>query len=103
MDYEVVLPPDTQHEIDDFIEQSYVSRASALAAADALDAETSKLAANPTLGAAPLGTPLESRRVHRFRLVVDDSVRTVEFLYCIRKATQRIILTGFRLVPPKPL
>lgn len=49
------MPPDTQNEIEEFRENYFIGRASQMAAVDALDREAEKLAANPTLGAVPLG------------------------------------------------
>lgn len=103
MAFEIVLPPDTQNEIEEFIENCFIGRASQMAAVDALDREAEKLAANPTLGAAPLGTPLENRRIHRFGMTVGDESHTVEYLYHLNKSAERITLYGFRRVPPKAL
>jgi hypothetical protein len=81
MAFEIVLPPDTQNEIEEFVENYFIGRASQMAAVDALDREVEKLAANPTLGAVPMGTPLENRRIHRFTMTVGDDSQTVEYLY----------------------
>jgi hypothetical protein len=100
MAFEFVLPPDTQTEIEEFVENYFIGRASQMAAVDALDREAEKLAANPTLGAVPMGTPLENRRIHRFNMTVGDASHTVEYLYYLNKSAERITLYGFRRVPP---
>lgn len=100
MAFEAVLPRDAQNEIEEFIEECFVGRATKLAAIDALDREVEKLAANPTLGAVPLGTPLETRRIHRFSITVGDQAHTVEYLYYLNKAAERITLYSFRRLPP---
>ena len=100
MAFEIVLPPDTQNEIEEFVENYFIGRASQMAAVDALDREVEKLAANPTLGAVPMGTPLENRRIHRFTMTVGDDSQTVEYLYYLNKSVGRITLYGFRRVPP---
>lgn len=100
MDFEIVLPHDTQNEMEEFVTDHFIGQASQLAAADALDAEMEKLAANPTLGAAPFGTPFESRRVHRFSMTIGDRPHTLEFLYRLHKSAGRIVIHGFRRIPP---
>lgn len=91
MPFEIVLPLDTQNEIEEFIVDHYVGLASQLAAAGAIDDETEKLAANPTLGTVPIGTPFETRRIHRFTIAVGDKTRVVELLYFLNNRAQRIV------------
>lgn len=100
MAFEIVLPRDTQNEIEEFLEEYFVGRATKMAVVDALDREAEKLAANPTLGAVRIGTPLEKRRIHRFNITVGDYTHTIEFLYYLNAAVERITLYGFRRVPP---
>ena len=103
MAFEIVLPPDTQNEVDEFIARRCSSRDQESAVVGALDEELGKLAANPTLGAVPIGTPFETRRIHRFTILVGDTVRTVEFIYSVRKEAERLVISGFREVPPNAL
>lgn len=98
MAFRVVLPHDTQTDIDEFIERRCRHRASASAVIQAMRAECDKLAANPTLGAAPLGTPFERRRIHRFTIPIEAVIWTVEFLYAADPQSQTIVLAGFREV-----
>ena len=98
MAYEIVLPPDTQNEIEEFIEDRYIGQAAQMAAVDAVDHEIEKLAINPTLGAVPRGTPFQTRRVHRFRCTVGDVTRMAEIMYRINKKNETIVLSGFREV-----
>lgn len=96
MVYETVLPPDTQNEIEEFLEERYVGHAATMQAVDEIEREIEKLAANPTLGAVPRGTPFETRRIHRFKVDVADNSRTVEFMYCVNKNRPSIVFSGFR-------
>jgi len=98
MVYETVLPPDTQNQIEEFLEERYVGHAATMLAIDAIDQEIEKLAVNPTLGAVPRGTPFETRRIHRFRISVGDQTRTVEFMYWINRKRPSIVFSGFREV-----
>ena len=102
MAYEQVLPSDTANEITDFIENRYVGAASQMAAADAIEGEMSKIAANPTLGAPVYGGPFESRRIHRFTIEVADSTRTVELIYKVSPRPS-VVFSGFREVSTTPL
>lgn len=102
MAFEIVFPHDTQTDVDAFIEQRCHNRAEALEVEEALRQECEKLAANPTLGTVPLGTPFETRRIHRFRVTAAGIARTVEFLYHVNAERRVVVLTGFREVPPIP-
>lgn len=62
-----------------------------------------KLAANPTLGTIPIGTPFESRRIHRFSIAVGDAARVVGLMYFLNNRAERIVFHGFRGVPPPAL
>jgi len=103
MAFEIVLPLDTQNEITAFVEDHYIGRAAQLAVADAIEEEFAKLAANPTLGAVPVGTPFETRRIHRVVIAIGDVVNTVELLYRINRASSTIVVHGCRRVPPTAL
>src|SRR2546427_958748 len=96
MAYGHTLPPDTQNEIQGFIEDNYIGLASMMAAATAVDIEIAKVTANPTLGASVPGGPFESRRIHRFVIAVGDHRRTVELAYKINHKESRIVFSGFQ-------
>lgn len=98
MAFEIVLPTDTQNEIEEYVRTHFTGHRRLLAT-DALEHEMEVLRANPTLGAAPLGTPLETRRVHRFTVVIDHETNTVEYLYNLNSKAQTITIYGFRSVP----
>lgn len=103
MAFEIILPQDTQNEITSFIEDHYIGRATQMAVADAVDEEFAKLQVNPTLGAVPVGTPFETRRIHRFNITVGDRSHIVELAYKINRISSTITLVGFRWVPPQRL
>lgn len=103
MAFEIVLPRDTQNEIDEFVETLFVDRDTKMAAANALEREADKLAANPTLGAVPIGSPLERRRIYRFSIAVGDDKYTVEYLYYLNEIAERITVYGFRRISPTAL
>ncbi len=103
MPYEIELPRDTQNEIEEFIQRRYLGQAAELAAVDALATEMDNLAANPGLGAVPVGTPFDRRRIHRFKLVVGDTLRLVELIYRVSHENRTIVFHGFREVPTSPL
>ncbi|HEV8381200.1 MAG TPA: hypothetical protein VGQ29_06440 [Gemmatimonadales bacterium] len=103
MAYEQVLPPDTANEIRDFVIERYVGAASQMAAADAIEREMGKVASNPTLGAAVPGGPFESRRIHRFSVVVANQARTAELAYRVNQKSETVVFSGFREIPTTPL
>jgi|CXWL01.1.fsa_nt_gi hypothetical protein len=100
MPFEAVYPHDTEKQIFEFVGDNYVGRATQDAALDAIDAHIELLCLNPTLGATPVGTPFETRRVYRFQIEVAESVQTVEFMYKINRVNQTLSLLGFRRVVP---
>lgn len=99
MAFAIVLPPDTQTELDEYVDTQFATEQAQLAAAGALDRALEILAANPTIGAVPVGTPFETRRIYRATLDVDGEKREVEFLYKLNKQTGSIVVHGFRAVP----
>lgn len=100
MPCEIVLPRDTQVEIEEFITHRCIGKDAELASADAIQHEMEKLAANPTLGAAPPGGPFENRRIHRFKVpLAIDSTTLVELAYAIRWDDSLVVFSGFREVP----
>lgn len=103
MAFEIVLPRDTQNEIEEFITERYVGLAAQLAGADAIEREMEKVAANPTLGTVPIGTPFETRRIHRFAITVGDTTRLAEVLYFVRTKAEKVIFYGFHEVTPPAL
>lgn len=100
MPYEIVLPPDTQNEIETFIIDYFIGRASQLAAVDALDLEAERIRANPTLGVAPPESIVQTRWVHQFVVTVGEVSQAVEYTYRVNDETGVITILGFRRIPP---
>ena len=98
MGYGRDIPPDTQNQIIEFIENAYVGNAAQAQAADAIDRELEKVATNPRLGASRPGGPFESRRIYRFGLNIGDEVREVEVAYKISEKSKVVVFSGFHEV-----
>jgi hypothetical protein len=93
------LPHDTQVEIEEFIDQRCEGKDAQLNAVGTIQHEMEKLAANPTLGASPPGSPFEWRRIHRFRIERAPGGHVIaELAYAVRWESSIIVFSGFREV-----
>ncbi len=99
MGYELVLPPDTQSEIADFILNEFVGDVEQLEAAQAVELELDKLAANPKLGTSPPG-PFENRPIYRFTIAVGEKRLTAQASYKVLERDGLIVVVGFGRVGP---
>jgi len=99
MAYAVVLPRDTQTDIDEIVEGQFVGKLGQLAGVDAIEQELQHLATNPTLGAVVFGGPYESRRIYKCSIRV-DGYRPVEleFAYRLNAHKQQITISSARVV-----
>ena len=102
MGYKLVLPPDTQSEIADFILNEFVGEAEQLAAANAIQLELDKLSANPKLGTSPPG-PFEGRPIYRFTINVGSKRLTAQATYKVHSEDGLIVVIGFGRVGPVAL
>lgn len=102
MSYELVLPPDTQSEIADFILNEFVGDAEQTAAAKAVELELEKLATNPKLGTSPPG-PFEGRPIYRFTVTVGTKQMTAQATYKVHEQDRLIVIIGFGRVRPTAL
>lgn len=94
MGYELVLPPDTQSQIDEYITSQFHGLAAQQEAAEAIRVELEKLKANPRLGVSPPG-PFERRPIHRFVLDIQGPARTAQVTYKVHEKDQLIVVAGF--------
>ena len=100
MAYEIVLPHDTQSDIDEFVETEYSGEIDQLEAAKYIEREMSFLAANPMLGTSPPGGPFESRRIYQFLVPLSLTGRTrAEFAYAVLEQDGLIVIAGFHPLP----
>ena len=100
MAYEIVLPHDTQSDIDEFIETEYSGQSDQLEALRYIEREVSHLKANPLLGTSPPGGPFESRKIYQFLVPPSLTGRTLaEFAYTVFEQDGLVVLSGFRPLP----
>lgn len=100
MAYEIVLPPDTQASIEEFIETEYSDLSEKLEAIKYIRREMDYLTANPMLGTSPPGGPFESRRIYQFLIPLSLTGRIrAEFAYAILEQDKLIVISGFHALP----
>jgi hypothetical protein len=100
MAYEIVLPPDTRAEIEEFIEAEYSNQTEQLEALRYIEREVAYLKTNPMLGTSVPGGPFESRRIYRFLVPLSATGRTTaEFAYTVLQQDGLIVISGFRPLP----
>lgn len=100
MAYEIVLPRDTQADIEEFIEIEYSDVSEKFEALKHLERELEHLKANPLLGTSPPGGPFESRRIYQFLIPLSDTGRTrAEFAYALLHDDKLIVISGFHGLP----
>lgn len=102
MIYELRLPPDTQNEIREYLNERFGDNLTDhLAALAAILKELEKLAVNPGLGSVYYGGPFETRPTYSFSLTVGEVTRVVKVVYSVLKADRVVVITGFE--PDVPL
>ena len=99
MAYVIILPEDTQNEIDEFLEARCENIDIMVQVASIIDREMDKIAGNPTLGAVRRGTPFGKRRIHRFQIQMSGQLRTAELAYRINDESHSITFSGFEERP----
>lgn len=103
MAYVIVLPPDTQTSIEEFIETEYSAPSEQTEAAKYIQRELDYLTTNPMLGTSPPGGPFESRRIYQFLIPLSVTGRTkAEFAYKILEQDRLIVISGFHPLPLVP-
>jgi hypothetical protein len=95
MNYELRLPPDTRHEIRDYVNSRLADDAARLAALAAIQQELEKLAVNPALGISHPGGPFESRRIYRFSIVIGGTIRYLQVAYGVLREARMVVISGF--------
>lgn len=102
MNYELRLPPDTQNEIREYLNERFGENlADYLAALAAILGELEKLAVNPGLGSVHYGGPFESRPTYPFSFTAGGVTRVVKVVYSVLKADRVVVISGFE--PDVPL
>ncbi len=95
MPYGLILPPDVQTEIREYLASRFSTDEERLEAWQQIEAELFKLQSNPALGSAQWGGPFESRPVFRFSIRVSEVTRHIQVVYKVHRKDALVVISGF--------
>jgi len=93
--YELILPPDVQTEIREYLNGRFSVNEERLGAWRQIEAELQKLQSNPALGTPQWGGPFEQRPILRFSIRVSEVIRHIQVVYKVHHDDSLVVITGF--------